>query len=75
MQFLEINFQQFFICPVAHDCSEFDYIVVSFSGVLKQVLDKCVVGASVREICELGDKLLTEETGKVRIILSNFYCC
>lgn len=34
-------------------------------GVLKQVLDKCVVGTSVREICELGDKLLTEETGKV----------
>ncbi|XP_012268446.1 proliferation-associated protein 2G4 [Athalia rosae] len=33
--------------------------------VLKQVLDKCVVGTSVRYICELGDKLLIEETGKV----------
>jgi methionine aminopeptidase len=34
-------------------------------GVLKQVVDKCVVGASVREICEFGDALLTEETSKV----------
>ncbi|XP_065170653.1 proliferation-associated protein 2G4 [Atheta coriaria] len=33
--------------------------------VLKQVLDKCVAGASVREICEFGDSLLLEETGKV----------
>jgi len=33
--------------------------------VLKQVVDKCVVGASVREICEFGDGLLTEETSKV----------
>ncbi|XP_011884104.1 PREDICTED: proliferation-associated protein 2G4-like [Vollenhovia emeryi] len=32
---------------------------------LKQVLDKCVVGTSVREICEFGDKTLTEETSKV----------
>ncbi|XP_018579269.1 proliferation-associated protein 2G4 [Anoplophora glabripennis] len=33
--------------------------------VLKQVIDKCVAGASVREICEFGDQLLTEETSKV----------
>ncbi|TGZ57886.1 Uncharacterized protein DBV15_07289 [Temnothorax longispinosus] len=33
--------------------------------VLKQVLNKCVVGASVREACEFGDKILTEETSKV----------
>ncbi|XP_019871396.1 proliferation-associated protein 2G4 [Aethina tumida] len=33
--------------------------------VLKQVIDKCVAGASVREICEFGDKLLTDETSKV----------
>ncbi|KMQ93402.1 proliferation-associated protein [Lasius niger] len=33
--------------------------------ILKQVLDKCIAGASVREICEFGDKLLTEETSKV----------
>lgn len=36
-----------------------------FLGVLKQVIDKCVVGASVREICEFGDKLILEETNKV----------
>ncbi|XP_017776448.1 PREDICTED: proliferation-associated protein 2G4 [Nicrophorus vespilloides] len=33
--------------------------------VLKQVIDKCIAGASVREICEYGDKLLHEETIKV----------
>lgn len=37
----------------------------SFLGVLKQVIDKCVAGTSVREICEFGDQLLTEETSKV----------
>jgi methionine aminopeptidase len=39
--------------------------IVLFPGVLKQVIDKCVVGASVREICEFGDSLLLEETSKV----------
>lgn len=34
-------------------------------GVIKEVVDKCAVGASVRELCMLGDKLLLEETGKV----------
>ncbi|KAF2900522.1 hypothetical protein ILUMI_05671, partial [Ignelater luminosus] len=33
--------------------------------VLKQVVDKCVAGASVREICEFGDQLLIDETSKV----------
>ncbi|VEN40744.1 unnamed protein product [Callosobruchus maculatus] len=33
--------------------------------VLKQVIDKCKAGASVREICEYGDQLLTDETSKV----------
>lgn len=33
--------------------------------VLKQVVEKCIVGASVREICEYGDQLLVEETSKV----------
>ncbi|XP_045483130.1 proliferation-associated protein 2G4 [Harmonia axyridis] len=33
--------------------------------VLKQVIDKCVSGASVREICQYGDQLLTDETSKV----------
>ncbi|KAK9871253.1 hypothetical protein WA026_011527 [Henosepilachna vigintioctopunctata] len=33
--------------------------------VLKQVIDKCVSGASVREICQFGDQLLVDETSKV----------
>ncbi|KAK0083661.1 hypothetical protein PV325_008435 [Microctonus aethiopoides] len=33
--------------------------------VLKQVLEKCVAGASVRETCEYGDKLLLEATSQV----------
>jgi curved DNA binding protein len=33
--------------------------------VLKQILHMCIPGASVREICEYGDKLLIEETNKV----------
>ncbi|KAG5885787.1 hypothetical protein JTB14_031221 [Gonioctena quinquepunctata] len=33
--------------------------------VLKQVISKCVAGASVRETCEYGDQLLLEETNKV----------
>lgn len=39
--------------------------IVKFLGVLKQVIDRCVAGASVREICEFGDELLVEETSKV----------
>uniref|UniRef100_A0A1B6EFY4 Peptidase M24 domain-containing protein n=1 Tax=Clastoptera arizonana TaxID=38151 RepID=A0A1B6EFY4_9HEMI len=33
--------------------------------VLKQVLERCIVDASVRELCQYGDQLLTEETSKV----------
>ncbi|XP_058810168.1 proliferation-associated protein 2G4 isoform X2 [Phymastichus coffea] len=33
--------------------------------VLKQILDKCISGNSVSEICEFGDKLLLDETNKV----------
>jgi len=33
--------------------------------VLKQVLARCVVGASVREVCIYSDELLVEETSKV----------
>ncbi|XP_028131164.1 proliferation-associated protein 2G4 [Diabrotica virgifera virgifera] len=33
--------------------------------VLKQVIDKCIPGASIREICEYGDQLLLDETNKV----------
>ena len=35
------------------------------AGVLRQVVDKCVVGAAVVDVCEMGDKLILEETGKV----------
>ncbi|XP_077294363.1 proliferation-associated protein 2G4 [Arctopsyche grandis] len=33
--------------------------------ILGLVLQKCVAGASVREICEYGDNLITEDTSKV----------
>ncbi|KPM09685.1 methionine aminopeptidase-like protein, partial [Sarcoptes scabiei] len=33
--------------------------------VLKQIIEKCVAGASVIEICEFGDNLINEETNKV----------
>lgn len=33
--------------------------------VLKELVKKCVVGASVREICTQGDELIIEETSKV----------
>ena len=36
-----------------------------FLGVIQGVIAKCVAGASVRELCTLGDKLLLEETVKV----------
>lgn len=32
---------------------------------LKKVIAKCLPGAKVQELCEFGDKHLTEETGKV----------
>jgi len=35
------------------------------AGVLRQVVSKCVVGAAVVDLCEMGDKLILEETGKV----------
>jgi len=35
------------------------------NAILKQVVAKCAAGVNVLEVCELGDKLLTEETGKV----------
>eukprot|EP00794_Sanderia_malayensis_P017632 gene17632-19386_t len=33
--------------------------------VLRSVLEQCVEGASARSICEQGDKMILEETGKV----------
>ena len=32
---------------------------------LKQLMDKCVAGAKVLEICQFGDKYVAEETSKV----------
>ena len=40
-------------------------LLLYFSGVLKLVIDACKEGASARSICELGDKLIIEETSKV----------
>lgn len=37
----------------------------SFPGVLKLVIEKCIEGANVREICEYGDQTVLEETSKV----------
>ena len=34
-------------------------------GVLREVIDKCVAGASVVDLCEFGDRRITEETSKV----------
>jgi len=35
------------------------------NAILKKIILECKVDASVRAICELGDKMITEETGKV----------
>lgn len=35
------------------------------NDVLKRLVEKCVPGAKVLELCELGDRLVQEETGKV----------
>lgn len=35
------------------------------NSILKRIVAECKAGASVRSVCELGDKLITEETGKV----------
>ena len=37
----------------------------SYAGVLRQVIEKCVAGASVVDLCELGDQMILEETSKV----------
>ena len=40
-------------------------LVSYFSGILKEVMDKCVPNASAVEVCQFGDHRLLEETGKV----------
>ena len=32
---------------------------------MQQVIEKCVDGANILEVCEFGDKLMIEETAKV----------
>ena len=34
-------------------------------GVLKEVVEKCVDGASTLQVCEFSDNRLNEETGKI----------
>jgi len=41
------------------------FLLYSCEDALKKVIAKCVAGAKVQELCDFGDKLLTEETGKV----------
>lgn len=41
------------------------YVLFSFLGVLVEVIEKCVEGASVRDVCIWGDNLILEETSKV----------
>lgn len=36
-----------------------------FLGVLVEIIEKCVEGASVRDVCIWGDNLILEETNKV----------
>lgn len=38
---------------------------LSYAGVLRQVIEKCIAGASVIDLCELGDQMILEETSKV----------
>lgn len=38
-----------------------------FTGVLKQLIEATKAGASVKALCEKGDKLLLNETGNVSI--------
>ena len=39
--------------------------MLAIAGVLKEVVAKCVDGASVISICEFGDTRLLEETARV----------
>lgn len=39
-------------------------ISIFFAEVLKEMIAECKAGCSVRDLCILGDKKLTEETAK-----------
>jgi len=51
---------------IAHDLVVTKYKMAAeiTNKTLKQVIAKCVPGASVRDICKFGDQMLREETGK-----------
>ena len=40
----------------------FSYLIL---GILKTVVDGCIDGAKVLDLCQLGDQLILEEAGKV----------
>jgi len=40
-------------------------LYILFVGVVVEIIEKCVEGASVRDICIWGDNLILEETNKV----------
>ena len=39
-------------------------MIVLFAEVLKEMIGECKAGCSIRDLCILSDKKLTEETGK-----------
>lgn len=41
------------------------YVNHLISGVLVEIIEKCVESASVRDVCIWGDNLIIEETSKV----------
>ena len=41
------------------------FTIYSFLGILKRIVAECKDGASARDLCTFGDKLIIEETGKV----------
>lgn len=40
-------------------------ILLHVAGVLKTLVEKCIVGTNVLELCEEGDRLITDETSKI----------
>lgn len=40
-------------------------MIYNILGVLKAVIDSCIEGAKVLELCQMGDDLIIEETKKV----------
>lgn len=49
----------------SNDYYQILYLYILFVGVVVEIIEKCVEGASVRDICIWGDNLILEETNKV----------